>query len=164
MALWIPYFGTAVNSDDPYVFRSQMVPAVGIGIEPGSKEIDYRRYLRLLAQCAQWRTIANDYYGDYYPLTSYATANDAWLAWQFDRSDTGEGMVQAFRRPQSPFESARLRLRGLDPEARYTVRDLDQPQGTQMAGRELTESGLLISIRQRPGAVVITYRRRKSND
>src|SRR5437762_13438697 len=78
--------------------------------------------------------------------------------------DTGEGMVQAFRRPQSPFESARLRLRGLDPEARYTVRDLDQPQGTQMAGRELTESGLLISIRQRPGAVVITYRRRESND
>jgi alpha-galactosidase len=105
-----------------------------------------------------------DYYGDYYPLTSYATASDAWLAWQFDRSDTGEGMVQAFRRPQSPFESARLKLRGLDPEARYTVRDLDQPQGTQMAGRELTESGLLISIRQRPGAVVITYRRRKSND
>ena len=34
MALWIPYFGTAVNSDDPYVFRSQMVPAVGIGVEP----------------------------------------------------------------------------------------------------------------------------------
>jgi alpha-galactosidase len=161
MALWIPYFGTAVNSDDPYVFRSQMVPAVSIGIEPDNKEIDDNRYLRLLAQ---WRAISNDYYGDYYPLTSYTTANDVWLAWQFDRSDTGEGMVQAFRRPQSPFESARLKLRGLDPEARYMVRDLDQPQGTATTGRELTESGLLVSIKQRPGAVVITYRRTKSND
>ena len=161
MALWIPYFGTAVNSDDPYVFRSQMVPAVGIGIEPDSKEIDYRRYLRLLAQ---WRAIANDYYGDYYPLTSYSTANDVWIAWQFDRPDTGEGMVQAFRRPQSPFESARLILHGLDKEARYTVRDLDQPQGTETTGRELTESGLLVSIKQRPGAAMITYRRAKPTD
>ncbi len=161
MALWIPYFGTAVNSDDPYVFRSQMVPAVGIGIEPDSKEIDYRRYLRLLAQ---WRAIANDYYGDYYPLTSYSTANDVWIAWQFDRPETGEGMVQAFRRPQSPFESARLILHGLDKEARYTVRDLDQPQGTETTGRELTESGLLVSIKQRPGAATITYRRAKPTD
>ena len=161
MALWIPYFGTAVNSDDPYVFRSQMVPAVGIGIEPDSKEIDYGRYLRLLAQ---WRTVANDYYGDYYPLTSYTTADDVWLAWQFDRPDTGEGMVQAFRRPQSPFESARLKLYGLDEEARYAVRDLDQPLETETTGRELTESGLPVSIPQRPGAVMITYRRIKSRD
>jgi alpha-galactosidase len=156
MALWIPYFGTAVNADDPYVFRSQMVPAVGIGVEADSKEIDYSRYLRLLAQ---WRTVTDDYYGDYYPLTPYTPANDGWLAWQFDRSDLGEGMVQAFRRPQSPFESARLKLRGLDPDAQYTVRDLDQPQGRQMSGRELTESGLLVSIREQPGAVIITYRR-----
>jgi len=159
MALWIPYFGTAVNSDDPYVFRSQMVPALGIGIAPDSKEIDYGRYLRLLAQ---WRAISSDYYGDYYPLTSYSTANDVWLAWQFHRSDTGEGMVQAFRRPQSPFESARLKLRGLDPEARYAVRDLDQPRVTETAGRELMESGLVISIKQRPGTALITYRRAKA--
>jgi alpha-galactosidase len=156
MALWIPYFGTAVNSDDPYVFRSQMVPAVGIGVEPDSKEIDYSRFLRLLAQ---WKTISNDYYGDYYPLTSYTAANDGWLAWQFHRSDTGEGMVQAFRRPKSPFESARLKLRGLDPDARYTVRDVDQSQGTQKTGRELMENGLLVSIAERPGAVLITYSR-----
>jgi alpha-galactosidase len=117
--------------------------------------------LRLLAQ---WRSISNDYYGDYYPLTSPATANDVWMAWQFDRSDTGEGMVQAFRRPQSPFESARLELRGLDPEARYTVRDLDQPQVTETTGRELTENGLLVSIRQRPGAALITYSRSRPHD
>ena len=73
-------------------------------------------------------------------------------------------MIQAFRRPQSPFESACLKLRGLDPEARYMVRDLDHPQGTQMMGRELTESGLLVSIRERPGAVIFTYKRTKPHD
>jgi alpha-galactosidase len=161
IALWIPYFGTAVNSDDPYVFRSQMVPAVGIGIEPDSKEIDYPRFLKLLAQC---RTVASDYYGDYYPLTSYSTANDVWMAWQFDRSDGEGGMVQAFRRPDSPFESARFKLRGLDAGAQYTVRDLDAPQETQMTGKELMDSGLLVSIKERPGAALITYRRTEARE
>lgn len=161
IALWIPYFGTAINSDDPYVFRSQMVPAVGIGVEPDSKEIDYQRFLKLLAQ---WRTIANDYYGDYYPLTSYSTANDVWMAWQFDLSDSGEGVVQAFRRPESPFESARFKLRGLDPQARYTLRNSDEPQETQMTGKELTDSGVLVSIKKRPGAALITYRRTEGHE
>jgi alpha-galactosidase len=161
IALWIPYFGTAVNSDDPYVFRSQMVPGVGIGVEPDSKEINYERLLRLLAQ---WRTVANDYYGDFYPLTSYSTANDVWMAWQFDRSDSGEGVIQTFRRPESPFESARFKLRGLHPRARYTLRDLDESQQTQMTGKELMDSGLLVSIKERPGAALITYLRTEAHE
>ena len=161
IALWIPYFGTAVNSDDPYVFRSQMVPAVGIGVEPDSKEIDYQRFLTLLTQ---WRAVSSDYYGDYYPMTSYSTANDVWMAWQFDGSDGGEGMVQAFRRPKSPFESARFKLRGLDLQARYTLLDLDEPQETQMTGKELMDSGLLVSIKERPGAALITYRRTEAHE
>jgi alpha-galactosidase len=161
IALWIPYFETAVNSDDPYVFRSQMVPAVGIGVEPDSKEIDYPRFLTLLAQ---WWTGANDYYGDFYPLTSYSTANDVWMARQFDRSDSGEGVVQVFGRPGSPFEPARFKLRGLDPQTRYTFRDLDDPQEAQMTGEELMDSGLGVSIKERPGATLITYQRTERHE
>jgi hypothetical protein len=65
------------------------------------------------------------------------------------------------KRPQSPFESARLKLRGLDREARHTVQDVDQAHGTQMTGRELMESGLLVSISERPGAVIISHKRTK---
>lgn len=156
LAQWLPYFGTAVNSDDNYGFRSQMTPAVGIGIVPGSDDIDYDRYLRLLGQ---WREVAADYYGDYYPLTAYSTRNDAWVAWQFDRPATGEGMVQAFRRPQSPFESARLKLRGLDQEALYQLTDFDQPQTAELAGKDLMQNGLLVSIKSQPGSVLIKYRK-----
>ena len=53
-------------------------------------------------------------------------ANDVWLAWQYDRPETGEGVVQAFRRPDSNFEAGRFKLRGLDPVARYVVTDLDR--------------------------------------
>jgi alpha-galactosidase len=81
------------------------------------------------------------------------------MAWQFDRPESGDGMVQAFRRADSIYESARLRLRGLDPDARYEVRNLDAEGATVMSGRELMETGLLVTLARRPDSAVIVYRR-----
>jgi alpha-galactosidase len=158
MALWIPYFGTAVNSVEPYIFRSQMTPATAVGLEPGRVEQGYERLRHLLAQ---WRQVAGYYYGDYYPLTPYSSESTAWLAWQFDQQEQGEGMVQAFRRPDSPFESARFRLRGLEATARYRVSDLDAPGKSVYAGRELIEQGLPVTIKNAPGAVILVYSRQR---
>jgi alpha-galactosidase len=156
MALWIPYFGTAFNSLDPYIFRSQMAPALGVGLEAGRQEGGYQRLRKLLAE---WRQVADYYYGDFYPLTPYRTESTDWLAWQFDRPDSGDGVIQAFRRPDNAFVSARFRLRGLDPEARYTIFNLDSPGETAYAGRDLLESGLPVSIERRPGAAILIYKR-----
>ncbi len=83
---------------------------------------------------------------------------DVWLAWQFDRPDAGRGVVQAFRRAESIYETARMRLRGLDPAARYLLTDLDHPgDPRKITGRELMESGLEVAISARPGSAVLTY-------
>jgi alpha-galactosidase len=85
-----------------------------------------------------------------------------WMAWQFDRPEAGEGMVQVFRREDSFYESARLTLRGLDPTARYRVSDLDHPDAPrEYSGRELAEQGVPVAIPDRPGAVVLEYARVK---
>ena len=73
----------------------------------------------------------------------------------------GEGMVQAFRRDKGPYESARVKLHGLEPDARYTLTDLDAAGATQMTGRELLANGVLIAIKDCPGAVVVTYKKSK---
>jgi len=82
-----------------------------------------------------------------------------WLAWQFDRPDLGEGLVEVFRREDSIYEAARLPLRGLDETASYTVRDLDEDEAHTMTGAELMDRGIRASITERPGAVFITYKR-----
>jgi alpha-galactosidase len=156
MALWLPYFGTGINGLDAYTFRSQMCPALAGTWDLRSKEIPYDLLRRLLAQ---WRRIGEYYFGDYYPLTPYNLAADVWLAWQFDRPDLGEGMVQAFRRSNSSYESARFKLRGLDPEARYGVGDVDAPGAQGMTGRELMEHGLMVNVKDQPGAAIILYKR-----
>jgi len=81
------------------------------------------------------------------------------MAWQFDRPDLGEGMVQVFRRAESIYEVARFKLRGLDPDARYLVDNLDVPGTTEMTGRELADNGLVVVLKQQPGSAVVTYKR-----
>jgi alpha-galactosidase len=107
-----------------------------------------------------WRQYAPNYLGDFYPLSPYTTANDAWLAWQFDRPEAGQGVVQVFRRANSIYESARLKLRGLDAKARYAVTDIDHPERAQeLTGMELAESGLLVAAPNQPAAIVVMYRK-----
>ncbi|MGO8734056.1 MAG: alpha-galactosidase [Terriglobia bacterium] len=158
IAFWIPYFGTGINRVDPYSFRSDMCPAAVLQLDVRRKDLDYDGLRRL---CSQWRKIAEYYYGDYYPLVDYSTKTDTWVAWQFDRPEQSDGLVQVFRRPDSPFEVARFKLHGLDPSAQYEVANLDIPGTKQMTGQELMDKGLLVEIGDRPGSAVLRYERRK---
>jgi len=81
------------------------------------------------------------------------------MAWQFDRADTGEGVVQAFRRKLCPIGSIVLKLRGLEPGALYEPRDLDGGAPRQVQGRELLETGLKATAAKRAAAMVFKYRR-----
>ena len=165
LALWLPYYGTGmlnpVAAEIPYAFRSAMCPHFTAGWDVRLESLDWSLIRRL---SEQWRQIAPCYLGDYYPLTSYSLEPDVWMAWQFDRPDLGEGIVQVFRREQSPFEAARFRLCGLDSEAVYTLSDLDSGRVQEASGHELMEHGLPVAIDERPAAVVVRYRKGKHAD
>jgi alpha-galactosidase len=122
---------------------------------PG-KDFDYDLARKLLNEYLAVRAY---YFGDYYPLTGYNLDPTTWIAWQFDRPDLGEGMVQAFRRGRSFYERARVKLSGLDPNSRYQVKTTDETEATEYSGRELTEEGLPIKIDCQPGAVVVVYKK-----
>ncbi|MBZ5689393.1 MAG: GH36 C-terminal domain-containing protein, partial [Acidobacteriia bacterium] len=152
-----PYYGSGPTPVEPYAFWSNVSPSVGFGIDFRVRELDYEALRRLIGE---WRQISPNYYGDFYPLTSWTRDDQAWMAWQFDRPEAGEGVVQVFRRHNSCYESARFKLRGLDANAHYLVTNLD-PGGAplELIGRELTESGLLVALNDQPSALVLTYRK-----
>jgi alpha-galactosidase len=161
LAFWMPFYGTGTSAMDAYSFRSQMCPHFTACFDMRRKDLPFDEARRLLRQWKQ--DIAPDYFGDFHPLTPYSTANDIWLAWQFHRPEAGQGVVQAFRRANSFYESARFKLHGLDPQARYQVTDLDRAGARQeVAGRELMEKGLLVLAPNQPAAVVVTYSRMAS--
>jgi alpha-galactosidase len=149
-----PYYGSGLTPVESYPFWSDAAPSLGLGIDMRVREIDYAALRRLVAQ---WRQVSPNYYGDFYPLTPWNRDDHTWMAWQFDRPEQAEGMVQAFRRHNSVYESARFKLRGLNPESRYRVSDFNGAAPRAISGHELVEQGLQITLPDMPAATVLTY-------
>ncbi len=157
LAQWVPYFGTGVPDKDDYTVRSFWCPWIGIGRQPPRETwTDWTRYLGMVED---WRKTCSYLLGDYYPLTPYSLDDTVWIAWQFDCPERGEGMVQAFRRAQSPYDSACVSLHGLEPGAIYTLTNVDAAGSTEAIGRELLEPGLIIVMKDKPASTVIIYRK-----
>ena len=51
----------------------------------------------------QYLSIQKYFSGDFFPLTEYTQADDAWFAYQFDLPDSGNGIVVVVKRPLSNF-------------------------------------------------------------
>jgi len=171
LSFWIPFHGTGYSpsntvgwgwgtggvSYDPYTRRSNMCPS-NTACFDFRVEVDDELIKKLYRE---WLEMGPNYFGDYYPLTPYSLKDNAWIAWQFHQPELGQGMVQAFRRPESDFYGCHFRLRRLEPAAQYEVHNLDQPDTVSMTGRELMEAGVEIAVKQRPGAAVVVYRHAK---
>ena len=153
---WIPYHGTGTFLVDPYHFWSTMAPHVTPCWDVRDRDIDYELLRRLIGQ---WRQVAQYYNSDYYVLSPYSLDDDVWMAWQFNQPETGEGMVQAFRRPNSYTVKAEFALQGLEPDARYRITVMDRKRSKAVTGKELMEKGLNITIKNCPGVAVVLYSR-----
>jgi alpha-galactosidase len=99
------------------------------------------------------------WYGDFYPLTGWSMAADPWMAWQFDRPDLGEGIVQAFRRAQSPYVAFQARLRGLDAARSYEVALIDDEHRSAVRTMKGADLAVLELRLEKPrSSVVVRYK------
>ncbi len=164
---WVPLSATSEDLEgDDYEFRSSISSGLcvnwfGSGNGPQKNlypEFPYAWGKRVLDQ---YLTLRHLYYSDYYPLTPWTMDQTNWLGWQFDSPEKGEGMIQLFRRKDSPYEAIRVKLHGLQPDAVYTLTNLDATGATDMTGRELFESGLPLTIDQRPSAAILVYKKKQ---
>lgn len=162
---WIPLSATSQDrARDDYEFRSSMcsglclnwwvsgdVPAEKI---PADFPFDWAK-----TTLEQYLKLRELYYGDYYPLTAYSQAADAWMAYELNRQDLGKGMVVVWRRPKSSNDSMRLKLRGLEEESNYKVTNLDTRETKIHAGKQLVESGVEVVLKTQPGSAWLVYQR-----
>jgi len=156
LALWFPFYGTGTGAMDAYEFRSQMCPHFTACFDMRRTDLPFEEARRLVNQ---WKfDLAPNYFGDFYPLTTCTTSNNVWMAWQFDRPEIGQGVVQAFRRRDSISQTARYPLHGLKADGYYAVKNLDGGADQKISGRELMDKGLLVTLTAQPGAAVLTYR------
>ena len=67
--------------------------------------------------------------------------------------------MQAFRREENTEATENLRLRGLDPAAKYEVSDLDAKTPSVVSGRDLMKRGLHVEIKEKRGAAILLYKK-----
>jgi len=173
-------FVAHLNNLDTYSFHSTMASSLCLGWIADAKEFDGRRGKQLIDRYKQVRHLL---VGAWYPLLAcpndYVDLNtrdadlwpwsDAsnhrqpytdWVVTQYQRPDLGEGMVLAFRRPDSPYSSIQVSLRGIEPAATYEVSSDNRSPGDAktMPGSTLS-GGFEIALPEKRSSDLIVYRK-----
>jgi alpha-galactosidase len=135
---WVVHEGTTVAD-----FRSRMSGAFGISArlcewDEGTRE----RAKRAIAEYKRLRPLVLK---RRFLLTPQPRSLHSWTVWQFYDPETDGGALLAFRE-QSPDERLTVRLKGLNPDARYQLHDADTGETKTLTGIHLLRDGFLLTI------------------
>jgi alpha-galactosidase len=144
----VPFF------KDSYAVRSYYITGFGM-VTPGWTKTP-ESIAAVRKGYADCRRIAPLMLGDYFPLTPHSLDTTSWIAWQFHRTDLSEGIVQAFRRPDAASDTLTVKLRGLVPQQRYEIENLDGGKEVR-TGAELMR-GHAITLSEKPAAAVLVLK------
>jgi alpha-galactosidase len=154
---WLPFFGSGngpVERSDRYTHRGSLLLTYTGGDDVFREDFDFGK---LAGQIREWRETVHCLYGDYYPLTPYSRDARDWIGWQFHLQEQDEGIVQIFRRPQAPCDRGSFRLRGLEAQTRYIIRDCNTGDQRSLSGGELMATGIAIVLERAPDSALHHY-------
>ena len=155
LSLWVPLHGVGSVSLDPYHFRSGMGSNFSLALNYYDDPSIWESATKLLDEYIE---IKHMFSGDFYPLTPYSTSQKVWIAWQFNRPDLGQGMIQAFRRSENDSTTKKIKLQGLQPCVQYELINFDADSTIKITGHDLMEGGLELDMENCPGSLTIKYR------
>jgi alpha-galactosidase len=144
-----------LNRLDDYSFHSTLASSLCVGWIADAADFDRERGKKLLDR---YRAVRHLLIGAWYPLLPYSRSRTDCMASQYHRSDLDEGVIIALRRPESPYTSVELALRGLDPEATYELTFDSTGASRRVTGGELM-NGFPLTIAERQQSELIVYRR-----
>ena len=160
LSCWVPLHATSPPNSHPgdtYHFRGALAPGLvftlgEFGLQTVGDDYPWEWHRKMLADYYRLKPF---WYGEYYLLTSCSTMPDAWIVYQLHRPDLDAGAVVAFRREGSPLNCGDFALRGLHPEERYTLEDLDSGENWVLDGSELDQKGLRLRLERRSSRVIV---------
>ena len=127
----------------------------------------YGKKIRIFAwmakMCDEYRSLRHFFSCDFYPLENggWSYAHGGWAAYRYDRPEEGDGMVMAFRRAGSNCVTSSYVLEGLDPNATYTITDIDTKETAEISGKTLVDAGLTVTIPGKRESKILLYRIKK---
>ncbi|MCE5267748.1 MAG: alpha-galactosidase, partial [Planctomycetaceae bacterium] len=142
--LYIPLHATGVwgvGDKKQYWFRSAATTGVSIGegiIEPTFDIAQAKLFVDELKSLRELRL------GDFYPLTDFSMDETKPCAWEFCRPDLHKGFAMVFRRSGCKESQIPLKLRGIEPNAKYKVTFVDEKKTQTMTAKELEKLSVTV--------------------
>lgn len=163
LSYWLPQFafGTQFHPGDTYHIRSAIAAGLTFHFcynETVELSPDYP-YAWHRERLAEYHRIKEYFSGDFYPILEASSSFMTWAAYQFDRPDLGGGVALFFRKKDSPFSSGRFHLWGGDEDASYELEDVDDPEVKRLAGWQIFEEGITVTLESAATAKIFIYRK-----
>jgi len=169
---WFPFFSSynmPGDQSDIYYQRSSLLLAFSGCENVFSEGFDFNLLDKWMDE---WRENSYCLYGNFFPVTPYSIDDKSWIGWQFDlpkdddiqylKADglynrTGEGMLQIFMRKNTPYKTAKIKLKGLSPSGIYTVKDYNTGSISEYSGDYLMNEGLEVEMTHSPDSALFHY-------
>ncbi|MCL2158633.1 MAG: alpha-galactosidase [Oscillospiraceae bacterium] len=158
---WLVYHGTGLGRyvGDAYRFRSAYAPSLTSSFwmyEDDDFAVGDNKNDAVKKYFAEYKSIRPYLSCDYYPLVENSTCDTTWCAWQYNRPENGDGIILAFRRPDSPMSKAEFALKGLC-EGNYKFVDADSGEEKSLTLDEINTKGFEVVINERRASKLIRY-------
>lgn len=147
-------FDTPLTRLDDYSFHSCLPTSLVIGWIADAPGFDSQRAGQLLDQ---YRELREYLVGGWYPLLPYSRSPESWMGSQYHRRDLNAGLLLVFRRAQSPVQTMRMALHGLDSGKAYELSFDSTGKKLHHTGAELM-SGFDLTLPSKPSSELILYR------
>ena len=158
--LWMPYSGTGTGRDyDEYRVRSAYAAALTTNYSFSEREnyCDTKEKVDFIKKYTEEYLRVKPFFSeDFYSLTEVSDKPDVWCAMQFNRPSCGDGIIEVFRRENSPYETATFELKGIDKGSNYKFTDFDGGEFT-ISGSELIDKGLSLTVTEKRKAKIYLY-------
>ena len=156
ISCYLPYNGcTSKTKNDTYAIRSSYSSSWGgafyNAIFQSMTEEDFIWAKKITDE---YRHIRKYMSMDFYNHGSSCFDDTAWSIWQYHDENTQSGIVMAFRRSNSPFDTVKIKLKGLLKDKKYTYKNLND--NTLSEG----DNQIIISLPEKRSSVIIEYKKK----
>lgn len=150
---WFPYFKNESYQISLYKLRMNYAPFCLLKLPSAlNKDNDWA----LMRQAyAEYDTIRGYFYGDFYALTEWTAEPNRWDARMFFVPEAGEGYAFIACQEKASSKTNTVKLKGLDPDQQYTVKDFDGLVDLTADGKTLMEQGITVTVPEQPYAVIV---------
>lgn len=165
LSRWLPYTGAvatdssnqlAAGNVDAYAMRAAFIPHVTLSAR-FYHEQDTVPWNDIIKSRNEWLEAKQYFFKDFYVLTPYRGINNErdWTCYMYFDEAKDSGLLQAFRQSECTQSSYTVKLKGVNPNNYYRVRDIDnQLSVDRIKGSDLI-NGITLSASQPRTALVL---------